>query len=263
LDNFSESVSPKLGRLAVRVAFHVHSDWSYDGHWSIPELVSFFRSRGFQGIMLTEHDRGFTEARRQKHRDLCAAESSEDFMVVPGIEYSDESNRIHMLTFGRIQFLGENRPTLDLLRNVKAEGGVAVFAHPRRKEAWADFSPEWESLLAGIEVWNRKTDGWAPGEKAVELVQRTGLPGFCGMDFHGQKQYFPLAMIFKGQKGGLREESIVAAMRAGEFSAEAFGHSVDVCMQGSVGAVLDLSEKARRSAAWVYRAVKSSVGEVL
>ena len=57
--------------------------------------------------MMTEHDKGFSEARLAKYRQACAEASSEKFLLMPGIEYSDPDNVIHLLTWAPIPFLGE------------------------------------------------------------------------------------------------------------------------------------------------------------
>src|SRR5262245_42830319 len=125
----------------VAAACHVHSSWSYDGSWSLEALASAFFERGYRILMITEHDRGFTESRRLEHREACAHASSEDIMLLPGIEYSDSTNTVHVLVWGHVPFLGEGLPTDALLKSVKASNGVAVLAHPSRRDAWKVFDP--------------------------------------------------------------------------------------------------------------------------
>src|SRR5438093_284526 len=125
----------------VPAACHVHSNWSYDGRWTLPELAAEFGRRGFRVLMMTDHDRGFTESRRLRHRAACVQASSENILVVPGIEYSDAQNIVHILAWGPVPFLGEGLPTIEVLKAVKAAGGVAVMAHPARREAWKLFDP--------------------------------------------------------------------------------------------------------------------------
>src|SRR4051794_11919959 len=104
----------------VRAACHIHSEWSYDAKWPITALANEFGRRGYRVVMMTEHDRGFTEARRQEHRAACADASSEKVFVLPGIEYSDAANAVHVLVWGPVPFVGENVPTHELLKAVKA-----------------------------------------------------------------------------------------------------------------------------------------------
>src|SRR5580704_12515074 len=112
---------------------HVHSKWSYDGSWSLEALSTRFSRRGCRVLMMTEHDRGFTAARFDQYREACAQASSGEILVLPGMEYSDAANRVHVLVWGPVPFLGEGLPTGEMLKRVKAANGVAVFAHPSRK----------------------------------------------------------------------------------------------------------------------------------
>ena len=153
--------------MEVLAACHVHSVWSYDGSWSLDALSARFSRRGCRILMMTEHDRGFTASRLYQYREACAQASSEKILLLPGIEYSDATNRLHVLVWGNIPFLGEGLPTNEMLAAVRgANDGVAVLAHPGRKAAWKYFELEWADKLLGIEVWNRKYDGWAPTASA-------------------------------------------------------------------------------------------------
>src|SRR5258708_1224111 len=99
----------------IKAACHIHSDWSYDGKWPLAELAKEFARRGYGVLMMTEHDRGFSEKRWSEYREACAQASSTDILVVPGIEYSDGANPVHVLTWGAVPFLGENMPTGEML----------------------------------------------------------------------------------------------------------------------------------------------------
>src|SRR5262249_31057107 len=151
------------------------------------DLSLKFSSRGCRVLMMTEHDRGFTEERFQRFRQACADASSNEILVMPGIEYSDAENRVHVLVWGLDSFLGENLPTNVMLKAANALNGVAVLAHPSRRSAWSLFDPRWAEMLVGIEVWNRKYDGWAPSRTAPKLLHDGDLVPFVGLDFHTER----------------------------------------------------------------------------
>ncbi|MGA7907269.1 MAG: hypothetical protein WCA16_07660, partial [Candidatus Sulfotelmatobacter sp.] len=174
--------------MEILAACHLHSEWSYDAKWPLAALTSKFRERGCRVLMTTEHDRGFTSGRWDEYRQACRQASSETLLVVPGLEYSDSANRVHVLVWGPVPFLGEGLATVEMLRRVKAANGVAVLAHPSRKNAWQAVETEWEDHLLGIEQWNRKYDGWAPSEASVALLEKSGAVPFVGLDFHTEKQ---------------------------------------------------------------------------
>jgi hypothetical protein len=250
--NRSSSESRDQRTPEVAVACHVHSEWSYDGKWSLPALAREFRRRGYRAVMMTEHDRGFTEERWTDYQAACAAASSEEMLLVPGIEYSDPTNVVHILVWGCSTFLGEGLSTAALLSAVREHGAIAVLAHPSRLEAWRRFDPAWAGRLLGIELWNRKTDGWAPSKSAAKLLSRTGISSFVGLDFHARNQFFPMAMKVR-ISNAFSGNSIVESLRIKAFSATAFGRPVDSLSHGFHAPSLEVAEFFRRRAASVYR----------
>lgn len=238
--------------MQIPVVCHVHSEWSYDAKWTLKDLSEKFATHGYRVLMMTEHDRGFTAERLKELRAACDAVSSDKFLVVPGIEYSDAANQVHVLVWGEVPFLGESLSTSEMLRQVKSYDGVAVLAHPSRRNAWQNFVPEWSEALTGIEVWNRKYDGWAPSETAGPLLRRSGAVPFVGLDFHTAKQSFPLAMVVE-LEGVISEEAILACMRARRLHARAFGMPLDRNLFRRAAPVLGIAEQARRRAASVAK----------
>ena len=236
----------------IRGACHVHSDWSYDGKWSLPEIAWAFSKRGYRAVMLTEHDRGFDEFRRQEHRKACQEASTEKILLVPGIEYSDVSNTLHFLVWNNVPFIGSGLAADEILTAAKNSGGAVVFAHPSRREAWKLFNPDWANKLIGIEVWNRKTDGWAPSRDAWQLVQGTQMLPFVGMDFHERRQLFPLATIME-MESLVTEASILAALSVRRCRSEAFGFPLKRFLHGISARPVKMAEFFRRKAAPVAR----------
>jgi hypothetical protein len=202
--------------------------------------------------MMTEHDRGFTESKWLDYQRACAEASSAEVLLVPGLEYSDPTNVVHVLVWDSSGFLGEALPTSSLLARVREQGAIAVLAHPSRLDAWKAFDPAWASSLLGIELWNRKTDGWARSRPAAKLLSATGLPPFVGLDFHESNQFFPLAMKLKIPKT-VSEESVVGSLRARNFAATAFGRPIDSFLRGLPAPTLEVAEFCRRRAASIYR----------
>ena len=247
----------KKGKLKgkVKAACHIHSDWSYDGKWPLSKLAAQFSRRGYRVLLMTEHDRGFTEDRLLEYRQACAQASSDSILVVPGIEYSDASNTVHVLVWGAVPFLGENLPTAELLAKVKAAGGVAVLAHPSRRNAWKNYDPSWSKDLGGIELWNRKTDGWAPSGNAALLLQNNLLHKFVGMDFHNQKQFFPLATELD-LESTVNEESVLDCLRQRRCRATAFNLPLDESWPGWKLGGLKTAESIRRLLARTFRRMK-------
>jgi hypothetical protein len=243
-----------MGIVAVS---HVHSLWSYDGQWTLDRIVQEFSGRGYQVLLMTEHDRGFTQARWAEYRAACRELSSENVLVIPGIEYSDPDNIVHILTWGDVPFLGEDLPTRTVLEGVREAGGVAVLAHPSRRKAWQRFDAAWSPYLTGIEAWNRKTDGWRPSPDASPLLAASGCAPFVGVDFHDHRQLFPLAMVADCAMP-LSQGAVLDCLRSRRCEPRAF----DITLRPGVTEAMKVSllplEAARRGLRWIYRRTRSA-----
>lgn len=238
--------------MEVLAVCHVHSEWSYDGSWSLEALAERFRRRGFRIVMMTEHDKGFSSARLDEYREACAKASSTEILVVPGIEYSDAANRVHVLVWGQVPFLGEGLPTGEMLEAVQEAGGVAVLAHPSRRDAWKSFEPSWADRLLGIEIWNRKYDGWTPSKTAPALLSDTGAIPFVGLDFHTRRQSFPLSMALE-LRSEVCEEAVVESMKGRRCRAKAFGYLMSSGFIRKAVPVFRMAESSRRLGATFAR----------
>lgn len=228
----------------VRLAVHVHSEWSYDGSWSLRSIAAAFRRRGYDAVLLCEHDRGFSAERQAAHRKACA-DASQGILLVPGIEYSDGANVVHVPTWGPVPFLGEGLETGDLLRRVHEHKGVAVLAHPSRHDAWSHLDPTWLPFLAGMELWSRKYDGWAPNPRVVQELNGAATRPVVSLDFHRRRQFAPLAMVFDG-RGRVTEDVVLQAMREGRCRPEVLHLPVERFTRGRAGRVAGGLNAGRR-----------------
>ena len=210
----------------MKAVLHAHSTWSYDGRWELDRIARTFGRLGIDAVLMTEHDTGFVPDSFGAYRDACADASTDRCRLIPGIEYSCPDNDVHILTWGLTHFLAEHRPVIETLGKVRAAGGVAVFAHPVRREAWRLFQPDWTPYLSGIELWNRKSDGLTWGAEAARLIAETGLPATVGMDFHHTRHFYPLLMRFGIDSHSDVEQALVAEIGAGRGRATALGMRV-------------------------------------
>ncbi len=109
----------------VRVAAHVHSLWSYDGTWSLTDVARCFRRRGYDVVLMAEHDRTFDQARWEEYQHACADASRDGIVLIPGLEYEDADNVVHVAVWGAgIPFLGKGRPTIETLRAAADHDGA-------------------------------------------------------------------------------------------------------------------------------------------
>jgi hypothetical protein len=229
----------------ITAAFHVHSEWSYDAEIPLSEIAALFHDKQCDAVFMCEHDRGFSQDRLDDYTRACEQAGLAGPLLVPGIEYADPEDRVHVPVWGPVPFLGEEVPTGELLRAVAAHGGAAVLAHPVRRDAWKTFVPEWLELCGGIEIWTRKWDGWAPNPRACQIAEEAGLVGFGALDLHRQHQMFPLRMELE-LDGALSVESCVEALRRGHCRALIGGRPVAPLTHGGVGAAAQAVERVRR-----------------
>lgn len=241
----------------IRVATHVHSDWSYDASWGLSDLANAFRRRGYRAILMAEHDRGFDQQRWDAYREACAQTSTDDMLLVPGIEYSDPPNEVHVLVWGSVPFLGEALETDELLRRIERADGLAVLAHPRRDSVLTKLDPEWLRYVIGIELWNRKYDGYAPNREVAELLrERPELLPFASLDFHRQRHFHPLAMVIESE-GGVTEDGIIDALRNRRARPTAYRLPALEFSSGPAWPVLREIERARKGGLVQIRRVAS------
>lgn len=233
--------------MTIRLAVHAHSNWSYDGTWPLDQLASALRRRRYDGVLMAEHDLGFDEDRWRSYVVACTRASDPSFTVVPGIEYSDEDNVVHLAVWGVDRFLGERRAPELIVESALEAGAFIMLAHPARRDAWQRLSPQTLDRLSGVEVWNRKYDGIAPGRVALQLARdHPQLLPLAGLDFHTARQFFPLVLRLDVRRGASAAE-IVSTLSAGRGGAFAFRAPVGRLSQGPPYTSLQALESGRRT----------------
>jgi len=243
----------------VRAAAHVHSEWSYDASWSLAALAQAFARRRYDVVLTAEHDRGFDEERWQAYRAACAAASDDRVLLVPGMEYEDADNVVHVAVWGDdAPYLGHGRATLETLEDARNAGCATVLAHPRRRDAFTRFRPEWAPLLSAVEIWNRHYDGVAPSREGLRLSQEHRLAPFASLDFHTRRQFFPLAMELE-LDGALSPAAVYEALAAGRFRPDALRVSAMRFTHGPPAAAAHGLERARRAVRGPLRKLERAV----
>lgn len=232
---------------SLRVASHVHTSWSYDGEWTLEDVVRAFRRLGYDALLTAEHCRTFDQPRWEKYKTACSVASSSDMLVVPGIEYEDGDNCVHTVVWGSsVPFLGSARLTLEILQAASEYDAATLMAHPSRRDALSRFRADWAPLLSGVEIWNRKYDGVAPNCDAQALADEHDLVPFAGLDFHNARQFFPLTMSIPARSAP-SASTLVHAIRNGSCRPELLGIPVQRFTRGAEGAAVRALEDVRRA----------------
>ncbi len=244
----------------MRVAAHVHSEWSYDAEWQLDELARAFRERRYDAVLMAEHDRGFDDARWEAYRAACAEASTEELLLVPGMEYEDAASLVHVPVWGvDLPFLGAARPTEELCatprRTTRSRSSRTRHGGTRSGAS----APSGRRYLDAVEIWNRHYDGIAPYPEGRRFAEEQGLRAFAALDFHTRRQFFPLAVIMEVAEP-VSPTAVIDALRAGRFRAEAFGVSVLRFTGGLAGTALRSSERLRRRVRGPVRSIQRTFG---
>lgn len=191
--------------------FHIHSTFS-DGKLAIPEIVDLYGSRGFGVIAITDHlcesetvigkaarvlDRTLTESTFPLYRAILESEADRAWqeygmILLPGFELTQNyiSNRrsAHIIAIGVDQFMTAHHDAKILARSIRAQGGLAVAAHP----VWTH-----KKEKQTFHLWDRREelreefDAWevASGQHLFEAVKESGLPMLASSDLHRREQF--------------------------------------------------------------------------
>jgi hypothetical protein len=190
--------------------FHMHSQFS-DGKLSLPDLIDFYGTRGFDCIAVTDHlcqrknllgkaalylNRTLTEEsfpaymeslREQKER----AWKKYQMIVLPGFEITKNSfqnhRSSHFLAIGIESFVSPDIPVIDALQQIRSLGGLCVAAHPISNR---------KTSLGSQYLWDRREelveyfDAWeiTDNQKILPMVAQSKLPKLASTDFHHPRQ---------------------------------------------------------------------------
>ena len=216
--------------------FHIHSDFS-DGKLSIPELVDLYGERGFGVITITDHlceqetligkaahaiKHTLTEGTFPLYMEILRSEAERawdryQMIVIPGFELSKNSisnhRSAHILGIGVDQYLKADADVVDLTRQIREQGALAIAAHPvstRKMEKQTFYLWDRRSELAS------HFDAWevASGPYLFNEVADSGLPKIASSDLHKPAQLSSWKTLFRCEK---HREAILEAVRRQEL----------------------------------------------
>jgi hypothetical protein len=204
----------------LKGALHVHSSISHDGTMSVEELSLLLRDKKFDFVLITEHSENVSNGVMNKLVDECRRLSSSELLIVPGLEFRCWED-LHILGLG-VSKLCESNDPLKVIHHIGQQGGVAVFAHPTKKNYALDRM--WIEELDGFEIWNSAYDGkFLPQAKSIKMFKKLAeqnprLKPFAGMDLHRKQDYYDVGLRIKGNS--LNRDQILEHLRKGNFTVE-------------------------------------------
>ncbi len=206
----------------IPAALHLHSTFS-DGEFTLAALRERCRADGFRAALMADHGDAFDAPAIDRFTRECAASSDDDFLFVPGLEFSCR-DRMHIVGYGVTSLVDSDEPET-VIAHIRDHSGIAVIAHPK-----TEHFPIIESLRVlphGVEAWNTKYDGRAaPRPVTFELIRRMRARGqmvlaFYGLDLHWRFQF--RGLVNQIDAPALRTGELLAALAAGTFLAECGG----------------------------------------
>jgi len=202
----------------VRGAVHVHSTLSRDGTMTIAELTGYFREKGYQFLALSEHAEDMDEAKVQALREQSAANSDDEFCVIPGIEFA-VTRQIHIVGVGIVNLIRLDNPVY-VAECMREQKGFSILAHPKRL-GW-DCPPEVARAVDAVEIWNIGNDGkYLPSSKALPAFarmreQNPQLRAMASHDFHRRASFYDMAVEMKID--ALSADAILENLKYGSYT---------------------------------------------
>ncbi len=170
-------------------------------------LVDLARTRGLDGICLTEHDRILDDA------DLAALRQQTGFPIFRAVELTTDMG--HVLAFG----LQELRATFAIAANVFAAaeewGALLYLAHPAR-DGLLKVSADTVRFFESVEAMNG-SDTRLQNLAATGLARGFRLPGIGGSDCHTSAEVGRAATRFTATIE--TDADLLAALRSGDYEA--------------------------------------------
>jgi predicted metal-dependent phosphoesterase TrpH len=209
----------------VILDLHVHTTiGSYDSNLSPLELIHQGKAAGLDGVVVTEHDRGWdVNLARQLTRE-------HGFLILCGMEVSTDLG--HILVYGLEEYVSGILYAETLRQVVDKVEGVMFAAHPYRR-AFVPTDGRWDApqptltvaqaadrtivqLVDGLEVYNGAT-GDRENAMAVAVREYVGVRGIGGSDAHSEHGLGCCVTEFERRIRNERE--LIEELRAGRFRA--------------------------------------------
>jgi processive 1,2-diacylglycerol beta-glucosyltransferase len=210
--------------------FHTHTRYS-DGSLSLPQLIDFYGTRGFDCLCVTDHisDTNYALGKVaglshltlpswqiEEYFDLLEREKKRawrkySMIVMAGLEFNkdgiSQNSSCHLLGIDLVQPIDPCLTIKDLIGEIKTQGALAVASHPHQ------FQSHWGKNT--LYLWNNQEE-FAPLLDAWEIANRYDLfnpiglkklPFLANSDFHKPKHIYSWKTLLDCDKnpGAIKE----------------------------------------------------------
>jgi len=153
----------------MELDLHIHSSYSFDSYSKVSDILKNSKKKGLGGLAITDHN--------TIKGSLEALKISDEQMIICGSEIGTEIGDIIGL------FINEeikSRLSLEVIDEIKDQGGLAVLAHPYKRGK----NPGNEIIknVNAIEVFNARAA--KTNENARKIALDYDLPMTAGSDSH-------------------------------------------------------------------------------
>ncbi len=163
----------------MKIDFHAHTKFSWDGFSQPEEVVDEAIKKGIDCICITDHGEieGATQAMKYGF--------DKNILVVPGIEIFSRFGDILGINIKKIVPSGLS--VKDTVEEIHKQGGIAIIPHPFNWPVGNFKGGEKDFLLAdAVEIFNASALGFT-NKKAENLSKKMNLCFTAGSDAHRAK----------------------------------------------------------------------------
>lgn len=165
----------------IRVNFHVHTTFSYDGYNSFKAIYQKAKSIGLNAVAITDHDTFDGVIEFQK---WLKANKLNDLQIIPAEEITC-TDRTHIIGLFINRHIAAASP-VDVIKSIKDQNGLVFFPHPTRKDGIFNSREKDLALPNGdfFEIFNAKIDNAFNIEAQQQLKNYPYLSPLAGSDAH-------------------------------------------------------------------------------
>lgn len=154
----------------MELDLHIHSIYSFDSYSKVSDILKNAKKKGLGGLAITDHNtiKGSLEALKISNEQviICGSEIGTEIGDIIGLFINEEI---------------KSRFFLEVIDEIKDQGGLAVLAHPfKRKE---NLNVEVVKKIDAIEVFNARA-AKKNNERARKIAIEYDLPITAGSDSH-------------------------------------------------------------------------------